>query len=123
MEELNNYTNSNVKFLREAKKISQNKLASDLKIDQSTLGKWENNTRQITLEWSIKIAQYFKITLNDFVLKDLKKTESKISINDVKNNIRELPSSEMSEEHKSSLINMVDYFYNEQNKEPNKTEK
>ncbi len=72
MENNYNYTNSNVKYLREAKGISQGKLADELKIDQSTLAKWENNTRQITLEWSIKIANYFNVVIGDFISKDLR---------------------------------------------------
>lgn len=65
-----NYTNKNVKYLREYKKIPQNKMAKDLKIDQSTLAKWENCSRQITLEWAIKLADYFDISVGDFISKD-----------------------------------------------------
>ena len=72
MESYPNFTNSNVKFLRESRNISQGKLADDLEIDQSTLAKWENNTRQITLEWSIKIANYFNVSVGDFISKDLR---------------------------------------------------
>ena len=46
MKDNKNYTNTNVKYLREKKGISQTKLARDLNIDTSTLAKWENNTRQ-----------------------------------------------------------------------------
>lgn len=62
-----NYTNINVKYLREKKGISQTKLAKDLNIDTSTLAKWENNTRQITLEWAIKLANYFDMDVGDFI--------------------------------------------------------
>lgn len=65
-----NFTNRNVKFLRESKNISQAKMSKDLKIDQSTLAKWENGTRQITLEWAIKISDYFNIFIGDFISKD-----------------------------------------------------
>lgn len=65
-----NFTNSNVKFLRETKNISQSKMAKDLKIDQSTLAKWENGTRQITLDWAIKISNYFGIDVGNFVSND-----------------------------------------------------
>lgn len=66
-----NFTNKNVKYLREINNIPQSKLARDLKIDQSTLAKWENNTRQITLDWAIKISDYFKVGIGDFISKDL----------------------------------------------------
>ena len=48
MIENNNFTNSNVKYLREKKKISQEKMSKELKINQATLAKWESNTRKIT---------------------------------------------------------------------------
>ena len=53
--------------MREKKGISQTKLAKDLNIDTSTLAKWENNTRQITLEWAIKLANYFDMDVGDFI--------------------------------------------------------
>ena len=67
----NNYTNKNVKFLRENRNISQSKMSKDLNIDQSTLAKWENGSRQITLDWAIKISEYFDIYIGDFISKDL----------------------------------------------------
>lgn len=68
----NNYTNINVRFLRELNDISQAKMAKDLDIDQSTLAKWENGTRQITLEWALKLSDYFNIDVGTFISKDLK---------------------------------------------------
>ncbi len=73
MIENNNFTNSNVKYLREKKKISQEKMSKELKINQATLAKWESNTRKITLEWAIKLSNYFNIPIGDFISKDLKK--------------------------------------------------
>ena len=79
MNKNSNYTNSNVKFLREFNNVSQSKMSKDLNIDQSTLAKWENGTRQITLEWAIKIADYFDISIGDFISKDfLHKTKKEI---------------------------------------------
>lgn len=65
-----NYTNTNVKFLRETNNISQSKLAKDLNIDQSTLAKWENGTRKISLNRAIKISNYFGIGVGDFISTD-----------------------------------------------------
>lgn len=67
MKDNKNYTNINVKYLREKKGISQTKLAKELNIDTSTLAKWENNTRQITLEWAIRLANYFDMNVGDFI--------------------------------------------------------
>lgn len=65
-----NYTNKNVKYLREYKQVPQNKMSKELNIDQSTLAKWENGTRQITLDWAIKLADYFDVPVGDFISKD-----------------------------------------------------
>lgn len=67
MKDNKNYTNLNIKYLREKKGISQTKMAKDLRIDTSTIAKWENNTRQITLEWAIKLANYFDMNVGDFI--------------------------------------------------------
>ncbi len=45
-------------------------MAKDLHIDQSTLAKWESNSRKITLEWAIKLAYYFDVNIGDFISKD-----------------------------------------------------
>lgn len=80
MKDNKNYTNTNVKYLREKKGISQTKLARDLNIDTSTLAKWENNTRQITLEWAIKLANYFNMDVGNFIsVNQITNTSSKIN--------------------------------------------
>lgn len=80
MKDNKNYTNINVKYLREKKGISQTKLAKDLNIDTSTLAKWENNTRQITLEWAIKLANYFDMNVGNFIsVNQMNNTSSKIN--------------------------------------------
>lgn len=80
MKDNKNYTNINVKYLREKKGISQTKLAKDLNIDTSTLAKWENNTRQITLEWAIKLANYFDMDVGNFIsVNQINNTSSKIN--------------------------------------------
>ena len=66
-----NYTNKNVKYLRESHGITQSKMASDLKINQSTLAKWENGSIQITLEWALKLADYFDLDVGTFISKEL----------------------------------------------------
>ena len=83
MKDNKNYTNINVKYLREKKGISQTKLAKDLNIDTSTLAKWENNTRQITLEWAIKLANYFDMDVGNFIsVNQINNTSSRINNNE-----------------------------------------
>lgn len=91
MKDNKNYTNINVKYLREKKGISQTKLAKDLNIDTSTLAKWENNTRQITLEWAIKLANYFDMDVGNFIsVNQITNTSSKnVSKEEYKNILKE----------------------------------
>lgn len=91
MKDNKNYTNINVKYLREKKGISQTKLAKDLNVDTSTLAKWENNTRQITLEWAIKLANYFDMDVGNFIsVNQITNTSSKnVSKEEYKNILKE----------------------------------
>lgn len=76
-----NFTNNNVKFLRENKKITQKKMSKDLNLDQSTLAKWESNSRKITLEWAIKLSEYFHVSVGDFITTNLKEEYYKLRNN------------------------------------------
>lgn len=74
-----NFTGTNLRFLRESFNIRPAKMARDLKIDQSTLTKWENLQRNITIDWAIKISNYFQIAVGDFITTDLRNEPTKFS--------------------------------------------
>jgi transcriptional regulator with XRE-family HTH domain len=61
----------NIKNLRKFKNINQEKLAEDLSIPRGTLCGYEAGTREPDLETTIKIADYFKVTLDDLVKSEL----------------------------------------------------
>ena len=113
MKDNKNYTNLNVKYLREKKGISQTKLAKDLNIDTSTLAKWENNTRQITLEWAIKLANYFDMDVGNFIsVNQITNTSSKnVSKEEYKNILKEKglinDDDNITEEDAKKLINFA----------------
>ncbi len=113
MKDNKNYTNINVKYLREKKGISQTKLAKDLNIDTSTLAKWENNTRQITLEWAIKLANYFDMDVGNFIsVNQITNTSSKnVSKEEYKNILKEKglinDDDNITEEDAKKLINFA----------------
>lgn len=113
MKDNKNYTNINVKYLREKKGISQTKLAKDLNIDTSTLAKWENNTRQITLEWAIKLANYFDMDVGNFIsVNQITHTSSKnVSKEEYKNILKEKglinDDDNITEEDAKKLINFA----------------
>ncbi len=54
-------------FLREKKRISQQKLAMDLNVNQNTISRYENGSRQADYAMLIKIADYFNVSI-DYLL-------------------------------------------------------
>lgn len=81
---------TNLKFLRTKKKFTQSNLSSLLKKDYSTIGKWENNLREPTLEDIIAIAEIFEIPIGDLLCTDLREQEKKIDKNDFDNDIQKI---------------------------------
>ena len=68
----NLYLAQNLKYLREQKGMNQNEMADVLGISQSAIGNWEQNHRKPDIEMIIRLAEYFGVTLDDLVLRDLK---------------------------------------------------
>ncbi len=62
-----------LKALREAKNISQEKFAKELNVAQNTVSNWERGVRNPDNEMLIKIANYFDVSI-DYLLD--KKTPS-----------------------------------------------
>lgn len=56
-----------LKTLRKKKRISQLKLALDLNMNQNTISRYENMEREADYETLIKLADYFKVSL-DYLL-------------------------------------------------------
>ena len=57
----------NLKEIRKKKKISQQRLAIDLNMNQNTISRYENMERQADYETLIKFADYFGVSL-DYLL-------------------------------------------------------
>lgn len=68
-----NYFASNLKFLRKSQKISQSKLAEDLKVNRSNIAAYESKNVEPRLKVLIKIANYFNVGINELLLVDFKK--------------------------------------------------
>ncbi len=56
-----------LKYLREKKNITQQRLAIDLNINQNTVSRYESGKRQADYQTLIKIADYFDVSL-DYLL-------------------------------------------------------
>ena len=56
-----------LKYLRECKGITQDKLAEIVNVKKSTISKYENNKLEISNETLVKFAKYFNVT-TDYIL-------------------------------------------------------
>lgn len=66
------YLAQNLKYLRKQRFMNQNELADILGVKQSTIGNWEADRREPELSTLIHVAEYFGVSLDDLVLKDLR---------------------------------------------------
>jgi transcriptional regulator with XRE-family HTH domain len=63
--------NSNIKFLRQRKKRTQDEMAVALDMKRSTLSGYENGVAQPSLEVLLIMSQYFKISIDTLIKVDL----------------------------------------------------
>ena len=67
------FFNKNLKFLREIRKISQQQMADDLKVNRQTIAQYEIGKIKPTFDSLINIRNYFNVNLDDLIFKDLEK--------------------------------------------------
>ncbi len=65
------FFSKNIKFLRQERNVSQQELADKLKIDRSTISRWENDEMDITVGNAIQVANFFSVPIEDLTGKDL----------------------------------------------------
>ncbi len=71
---MKNYFSSNLKYLREKKKISKNKLGEMVGVNQTTIGRWENNEMTPSIDNVIDVLNAFNLPISElgtFLGKDL----------------------------------------------------
>ncbi|EPW95329.1 helix-turn-helix transcriptional regulator [Streptococcus agalactiae] len=56
-----------LKELREEKGLTHKQLSDDIGIPVRTISRWENGQTDMLLKNAIKLAEYFEITLDEFV--------------------------------------------------------
>lgn len=66
-----NYFAKNLIFLCKKLRVTQEQLALQVDKRQSTIGNWKNKVSSPDVEDLIRISQFFDISLDDLVLKDL----------------------------------------------------
>lgn len=67
-----NYFSSNLKKIRQDKKLSQNKLASLAGVNQTTIARWENNEIAPTIDNLEDLANALNVSLPDLLGRDLR---------------------------------------------------
>ena len=68
---MKNYFSSNLKYLREQKKISQNKLGELVGVNQTTIARWENEEMSPSIDNVVELSEIFKVSLGYLLGKDL----------------------------------------------------
>lgn len=72
------YVKTNIIYLMHKKNITYYALEKETKIsrtDISKLVKGQRNVKNLTIETIVRLANFFNVSLDDFVLKDLSLTE------------------------------------------------
>lgn len=65
------YLNTNLSFLRKNKALTQLEIAGEVGLSQKVISTYERGDREPTLKNLIKIAEYFSVSMDDLLLKDL----------------------------------------------------
>lgn len=89
---MSNYFSKNLKFLREKRNLSQNKLAEMIGVNQTTIARWEDDNRTPNLDNAIDVSRILNIPLHDLIEIDLRT-----------NSINVPPNKEINEDYKKIL--------------------
>ena len=89
---MSNHFSKNLKFLREKRNLSQNKLAEMIGVNQTTIARWEDDNRTPNLDNAIDVSRILNIPLHDLIGIDLRT-----------NSINVPPNKEINEDYKKIL--------------------
>ncbi len=85
----NNFS-KNLKYLREKKGISQNKMSELVGVNQTTIGRWETNEMTPSIDNVEEVAKVLNVPLPDLLIKDLTFDNGKL-VNISSDNIIQIP--------------------------------
>ena len=72
---LNLYLSSNIKYLRQVRGKTQEDLAKICNKKNTAISNWENGIREPSAIDLARLANYFNVSIDDLVIKDLKNNE------------------------------------------------
>ena len=75
------YLNTNLSFLRESMALTQMEIAEGVDLSQKVVSAYERGVREPSLKNLIKIAEYFSVSIDDLLLKDLRPQGSMLARN------------------------------------------
>jgi transcriptional regulator with XRE-family HTH domain len=107
-----------LKELRETRKISQQKLAKQLGVTQSTVAMWENGKNKPEHGTLTKIADFFGVSIDSLIGRDRtgKNENGNIGFDDFTYAMRD-ESKELTDAQKEQLLAMARFFKSELEKE------
>ena len=106
------HLDSNIKYLRTSYKLSQKQLGNIFGYSDTTISNWEKGTRIPESLDLPRIANYFKVNIDDLMSCDMRLSKKYSNISEVKTSINNLPPEDMNNEGKDTLIKMVDTLHN-----------
>lgn len=77
MEEIKLFFNENLKFLTQTTSINQYQLAQKMELSKQAINEYINKNKFPTYPNLIKISRIYNLTLEELLLKDLKKERNK----------------------------------------------
>lgn len=83
------FFSTNLKYLREKRGLSQNKLAEKIGVNQTTIARWEDDNRIPTIDNAVDVASALNVPLTDLIGKDLRFDNAEVI--DVNSNIIKIP--------------------------------
>ncbi len=83
------FFSTNLKYLREKKGLSQNKLAEKIGVNQTTIARWEDDNRIPTIDNAVDVASALNVPLTDLIGKDLRFDNAEVI--DVNSDIIKIP--------------------------------
>ncbi len=66
-----NFFSKNLEYLRTQKGMTKNELANKLKVNQSTISRWENGDMGVTVDNAYDVADFFNVSMSDLTGKDM----------------------------------------------------
>lgn len=69
------YISQNIKYLRKQRKLSQNELAVELGVNMATISTYERGRSEPNLATLTQIAEFFSVSIDELILKDLSAIE------------------------------------------------